>query len=142
TFGVLSKKDSDIAVNNTTVTTTGDLAEGLRAEHDAGVGSRITVENSSISTSGSQAHGIGVMGSGSSVSVSASTIVASAADAYGAQLTDKATLVLNNTVVESGGASFSSVMTEAGQTQSITVAGTSVVMDNNGTLLNVSRLAG
>src|SRR5690606_39010773 len=105
-----SKKDSDIAVNNTIVATTGDLAEGLRAEHDAGEGSRTSVENSSISTSGRGAHGIGVMGSGSSVSVSDSTIVAAAADASGGQLTGTASLVLNDSVVESGGASFSSVM--------------------------------
>ncbi|MBF6618364.1 MAG: autotransporter domain-containing protein [Candidimonas sp.] len=142
TFGVLSKKGSTIAVNNSIVTTTGDLAEGLRAEHESGVGSQITVHNSRVTTSGSQAHGVGVMGSGSTVTVTDSTIIASATDAYGAQLTGDASLVLNNTVVESGGASLSSVFTQAGQVQEITVGSGSNLTVNNGTLLLVERSGG
>ncbi|MFW7341223.1 autotransporter domain-containing protein [Pollutimonas sp. H1-120] len=147
TFGVLSKRGSQISLDNTRVVTRGALAEGVRVEWEPGAGSQVTLQNgSSIATSGAGAHGIGVYGedsggtsSNTSATMTGGSITTAGSGASGAYLSNGGSVTLNGVTVNAAGPVFSSDFNKAGQSQSITVGAGSTLASLSDILLRVDR---
>lgn len=150
-FGVLAKRGSTITLDNTSVVTSGALAEGARAEHESAGTTQVILKNgSTVATSGANAHGIGVYGkTGSSgdyhetsATMTGGSIKTTGAGAAGFFLKGNASAELNGVTVESAGASIVSNLTHQSEAQTIKVNGASYLQKNDGTLLKVVRASG
>lgn len=148
-FGVLAKRGSTITLDNTSIVTSGALAEGVRAEHETSGTTRVILKNgSTVATSGANAHGVGVYGAtgsssdATSVTMTGGSVKTTGAGAAGVFLKGNASAELNGVTVESAGASIVSNLTRHSEVQTITVNGASYLQKNDGTLLKVVRASG
>jgi outer membrane autotransporter protein len=114
------------------IATTGDEANGVSAQ----LGGMVSLHNSTVTASGANSAAASVV-SGGTLNVDGSTLTST--QSVGISLTDNATVALTGTTVVSQGASIASTLDAAAQTQNITVGAGSVLTQNNGTLLQVSR---
>ncbi|WP_134530971.1 autotransporter outer membrane beta-barrel domain-containing protein [Budvicia aquatica] len=148
---------------NVNVTTRGKNSDGVTAGWDDGSQGIVNFTGGSITTSGELSAGVAARYAGNirliNTTINASGINSSAASAdsggvlninntsltsqksSGIALTNNATVALNNSTVTANGASISSTLNQAGQTQNITVGLGSKLNVNNGTLLQVNRTA-
>ncbi|WP_157953060.1 autotransporter outer membrane beta-barrel domain-containing protein [Limnobaculum parvum] len=121
-----------VNVTNSQVNTSGESSAGAAARY-AGT---INLFNTTIQATGDQSAAVYAEGGGV-VSVNNSSLTSTKSD--GVSLSNSATVTLNNSQVIANGASISSVLNLAGQTQNITVGAGSQLLQNNGTLLQVTR---
>lgn len=152
-FGVLAKLGGSAVLRDTTITTGGDLAEGVRAEGEAvnplgraaSTIPTVTAEDTRIRTSGKKAHGVAIYEgedlTRGSVSVNGGTITTTGAGSAGVFLKNNSEVTLDGVKVVSAGSSLQSSLTK-NAVQKITVKGGSDLRVNNGTLLEVNRSGG
>jgi outer membrane autotransporter protein len=114
------------------ITTTGNEANGAFAQ----LGGTVGLHNATVTASGANSAAASVA-SGGTLNVDGSTLTSK--QSAGISLTDNATVALTGTAVVSQGASIASTLDTTAQTQNITVGAGSVLTQNNGTLLQVSR---
>src|SRR5690606_6792488 len=96
--------------------------------------------NSTVTTTGANAHGV-ALASGGSVTMSGGSINAGGQNASGLLLVNEGSVTLNDVQVASTGASITSQLSE-NKAQQITVDAKSDLTGNNGPLLLVQRDAG
>ncbi|TKR54863.1 autotransporter domain-containing protein [Allopusillimonas ginsengisoli] len=134
-YGVLAKDGGVATLTDTSVTTSGQSADGLRAESSTG---KVTASNTKISTSGANAYGINAVGGGN-IAVTGGSITTTGTGAAAVRVQDNGTVALTGVNVKSSDASIISQLTQAGQTQNITAGSGTTLTQNNGTLLQVNR---
>lgn len=151
-YGLLAQNlGSTVTASNLSVTTQGSQSFGV----DTYNGGVVNLSNVNVTTNGANAHGL-VVGSmsptmrpgsvpnptvASTIAMTGGSVVAKGSNASGAYLEDSGSLTLNGVNVQSTGASITSQLTQAGQTQNITVGSGTTMTQNNGTLLQVNRAA-
>jgi outer membrane autotransporter protein len=139
--GLLAFKGGVINADGLTIITYGSDSAGIRAGALLGEGGdpyagKVTFSNGSITVEGENSVAA-LVRFGSTVEITDSTLVSKRG--VGIATVDNAEVTLENTTVSAAKASISANFTKAGQEQTITIGGGSVLTENNGTLLIVTR---
>lgn len=138
--GVLVGNNSGASISNSSIRTRGNNASGVRAESSTSgmPGGALTVSNSQIRTSGANAHGVDLNG-GSSLVMTGGSIHATGSGSAGVYLLNNSSATLNGVSVVAGGPSLQSYFSGPERSQTITIGAGTSLMQNNGTLLQVTR---
>ena len=138
---------SSSSVTPLTITTSGENAYGVAVYGGADASLTDVVVNTSgagasgvaLNTLGALYHPTRPSSVAATFTMSGGSISATGAGASAAVLQDSGTASFTGTTLSSAGATFSSVFTQSGQSQNITLGSGATVASNNGTLLNVTR---
>jgi outer membrane autotransporter protein len=134
--GVVVDGESSIGtVKGGSVRTNGAGASGLYAIN----GGEIELQGGSVETHGAQAHGVSVIGQGSDVEINGGSVLTTGAGSSALHLEGSSQVAVNGATLDSAGATISSSLDGAGQTQNVTLGSGTEVLKNNGVLLQVDR---
>jgi hypothetical protein len=123
--GSLTLADATITTSGASKSSDESSFYGLNAGVLAQSGGKIVMTGSSVTTTGDGANGVFAYGSGASVTVSGATIKATGQYAHGAMASGGGTVTVTNTTISTAGASSGAIATDRGG-GTITVSGGSV----------------
>lgn len=121
-YGVAVYGGADASLTDVTINTSGVGASGV-----------------ALNTLGSRYHPTRASSVAATFSMSGGSINTTGADTAAVTLLDSATASFSGTTLNSAGATFTSTFAQAGQAQSITLGNGTSAVNNNGTLLGVTR---
>lgn len=138
-YGVVSESQSDIKIHNSMVTTYGDGSHAIVANNDrrkdnkdlTSAGGTLTVNNTTVTTSGSKAHGVTAQWGGN-VTLTGGSITTGGAKAHGLDSSDGGSIIADNvSIVVNSTADQTFGANATGQDSAIEVNGGSITTAGN-----------
>ncbi|NYT86652.1 autotransporter outer membrane beta-barrel domain-containing protein [Pollutimonas harenae] len=138
--GAYVRNGSEAIITGTNISTAGAGASALHTRSDSATtsGGKATATNSHFKTTGTNAHGVVLLG-GSSLNMTGGSITATGAGSAGMRVHNQSTATLNGVTVVAAGSSLISSFSNPDRTQTINIGSGSDLTQNDGTLLLVSR---
>lgn len=147
-YGAIAETASTIKITGSKVTTSGDNNSALIANNDRfkthadAVGGTLIVTDTTVKTSGANAHGV-LAANGGAVSVTGGSITTTGANASAVVIVGSGTVDVTGTALSSANAATASVLlSQSTDVANITFGNGTVATTNNGTLLFVDRAVG